>query len=175
MGVACKVSHRSAFFPHWRRTTMRTTHVSWVLVAVLGMTGCGATSNAVAPVAAEPAGGSAPSYAIEPVTATAPPAPASKSSYAPSMADAPPPPPPPASVAGRSMIEPAPSERPGLGTQWGEARFSQVHDVDFERADFTRPFAVATLHYNDRRGVEALAAYHGGHVPRFREQVEAGG
>jgi len=70
---------------------------------------------------------------------------------------------------------PAPSERPGLGTEWGETRVSHVHDVDFERADYTHPFAVATLHYNDRRGVEALAAYHQWHGPRLREQTEANG
>lgn len=53
--------------------------------------------------------------------------------------------------------EPSPESRPGLGTEWGETRTSHVHDVTFVR-DSSRPFAVATLHYNDRRGVEALAS-----------------
>jgi hypothetical protein len=69
----------------------------------------------------------------------------------------------------------APTERPGLGTEWGETRISRIHDVDFERADESRPFAVATLHYNDRRGVEALAAYHAWRGPRLREEPVVGG
>jgi len=54
---------------------------------------------------------------------------------------------------------PPPESRPGLGTEFGESRQSRVHDVTFVR-DSGRPFAVATLHYNDRRGVDALAAMH---------------
>jgi hypothetical protein len=50
-----------------------------------------------------------------------------------------------------------PSERPGLGTTWGETRESQVHWVDFERDDPHRPIAVAMLHYDDRTGLRALA------------------
>ena len=52
---------------------------------------------------------------------------------------------------------PAPTTRPGLGTEFGEARTSRVHDVTFVR-DGGRPFAVASLNYNDRKGVDALAA-----------------
>ena len=52
---------------------------------------------------------------------------------------------------------PAPAERPGLGTEFGEARTSRVHDVSFVR-EAGRPFAVAALNYNDRRGVDALAS-----------------
>lgn len=52
-----------------------------------------------------------------------------------------------------------PAERPGLGTEWGESRDSRVHDVSFAR-EAGRPFATATLFYNDRRGVDALAAVH---------------
>ena len=51
---------------------------------------------------------------------------------------------------------PAPESRPGLGTEFGEARTSRVHDVSFVR-ESGRPFAVAALNYNDRRGVDALA------------------
>lgn len=54
---------------------------------------------------------------------------------------------------------PAPESRPGLGTEWGESRTSRVHDVTFVR-DSSRPFAMATLHYDDRRGVEAMASLH---------------
>ncbi|MEA2749153.1 MAG: hypothetical protein QOI41_3296 [Myxococcales bacterium] len=52
---------------------------------------------------------------------------------------------------------PAPEQRPGLGTEFGEARTSRVHDVSFVR-EGGRPFAVAALNYNDRRGVDALAS-----------------
>lgn len=66
-------------------------------------------------------------------------------------------------------------ERPGLGTGWGETRFSHVHEVAFERESGT-PFAVGTLHYNDMGGVQALASFHqaaaGGYL---RDVPEAGG
>lgn len=66
----------------------------------------------------------------------------------------------PRSEAGASAPrEPSADMRPGLGTEWGETRTSQVHDVTFVR-DSSRPFATATLHYNDRRGVEAMANLH---------------
>jgi hypothetical protein len=82
------------------------------------------------------------------------------------------PPPPPASAprssaagasadsSSRSRFEPstpAPEQRPGLGTEFGEARTSRVHDVSFVR-EAGRPFAIAALNYNDRRGVDALAS-----------------
>jgi hypothetical protein len=53
----------------------------------------------------------------------------------------------------------APQEegRPGLGTIWGETRRSRTHEVPFERSG-ERPFAQATLFYNDRSGVDAMAA-----------------
>lgn len=52
---------------------------------------------------------------------------------------------------------PAPEQRPGLGTEFGERRSSRVHDVTFVR-EAGRPFAVAALNYNDRKGVDALAS-----------------
>jgi hypothetical protein len=52
---------------------------------------------------------------------------------------------------------PAPESRPGLGTEFGEARTSRVHDVSFVR-EAGRPFAIASMNYNDRRGVDALAS-----------------
>ncbi|WP_394848055.1 hypothetical protein LZC95_11390 [Pendulispora brunnea] len=67
-----------------------------------------------------------------------------------------------------------PSVRPGLGTEWGETRVSRVRDVHFSRADGNRPFAMATLNYNDRRGVDALAA-HVAHRVSGREYVTGGG
>lgn len=51
---------------------------------------------------------------------------------------------------------PRPESRPGLGTEFGESRSSRVRDVAFVRSS-SSPFATAVLHYNDRRGVDALA------------------
>jgi hypothetical protein len=72
-------------------------------------------------------------------------------------------PPAPATAAGasadsapsRRAEEPSPNSRPGLGTEWGEARTSRVHDVSFVR-DSSRPFGIAQFNYNDKRGVDAL-------------------
>ncbi|MBI3268231.1 MAG: hypothetical protein HYZ53_04360 [Planctomycetes bacterium] len=47
--------------------------------------------------------------------------------------------------------------RPGLGTSWGETRHSAIRPVAFERANPTTPTVVATLYYDDREGVEAMA------------------
>ncbi len=51
---------------------------------------------------------------------------------------------------------PAPETRPGLGTEWGESRTSEVRNVPFERRDGENPFAVTTLYYNDEAGVHAM-------------------
>jgi hypothetical protein len=40
--------------------------------------------------------------------------------------------------------------------------------VSFFRANPDHPFAVAQLFYNDRQGIEAMAAWHGG-TPRFHD------
>ncbi len=77
----------------------------------------------------------------------------------------------PASVRTESR-ERDPSTRPGLGTEWGETRTSHIHDVTFVR-DSSRPFAIATLHYNDRRGVDAMANLHA--QRESRRDVPAGG
>jgi len=65
-------------------------------------------------------------------------------------------------------------DRPGLGTEWGETRVSRVHDVSFLRGDPDRPFALVSLHYDDRAGIQALSQYHASAQPAFRE-VPAGG
>jgi hypothetical protein len=54
------------------------------------------------------------------------------------------------------------TNRPGLGTEWGETRESHIHEVSFTRANNDQPFALAQLFYNDRRGVEAQASFHPG-------------
>ena len=49
-----------------------------------------------------------------------------------------------------------PKDRPGLGTEFGERRVSQVSYTRFERESPTHPSAVAELRYNDRDGLAAL-------------------
>jgi hypothetical protein len=58
--------------------------------------------------------------------------------------------------------EAGPSPRPGLGTEWGESRFSKVSTAPFVRAESERPFAIATLFYNDRAGIQAMVDQWGG-------------
>lgn len=47
-------------------------------------------------------------------------------------------------------------ERPGLGTTWGETRESRVSSAHFDRARPLTPFALLSVHYNDRAGVSAM-------------------
>jgi hypothetical protein len=70
---------------------------------------------------------------------------------------------------------PRPESRPGLGTEWGEARYSPTHDVPFTRADDARPLATTELRYDDERGVEALASYAAGRGERAHTWSAAGG
>ena len=46
--------------------------------------------------------------------------------------------------------------RTGLGTEFGEARYSQVQHVEFVRANSSRPSVVLGARYNDRAGLYAL-------------------
>lgn len=64
------------------------------------------------------------------------------------------------SAARRFEAEPkrrAADDRPGLGTSWGETRESRVSSEPFAREQPNRPFAVASLLYNDAQGVHAMA------------------
>lgn len=148
----------------------------WVFIClVLFVAGCGGGSSfgsgakASRTPATESPGGYGPSQAGYPQggvesessakVSAAPAAPAdapSRSSSAGSTASA------DSSSSPRSRFEPSkpappPESRPGLGTEFGEARASRVHDVTFVRKA-GRPFAVAALNYNDRKGVDALAS-----------------
>jgi hypothetical protein len=49
----------------------------------------------------------------------------------------------------------APSQRPGLGTEFGEAVSSPVREVEFVRANFSRPSVILGVRYNDRQGLIA--------------------
>lgn len=50
----------------------------------------------------------------------------------------------------------APSQRPGLGTEYGEPTHSPVRQVSFVRANASRPSVVLGLRYNDRSGLMAV-------------------
>jgi hypothetical protein len=54
-----------------------------------------------------------------------------------------------------------PTDRPGLGTQWGETRTSRINMVSFERADQSSPFVTAALYYNDEEGARAMTGASG--------------
>jgi hypothetical protein len=50
----------------------------------------------------------------------------------------------------------APRNRPGLGTEYGEAVSSPIHEVEFVRANSSTPDVVLGARYNDRDGLLAL-------------------
>jgi hypothetical protein len=143
----------------------------WCAAVLILVSGCGGEGSRLGGATPDTAAKSAPSGSFEG---------AAEPSEAPTS-DSPPPPPAaaPAAEAQRGIAEAelAPPvqrrERPGLGTEWGEQRESRVHDVSFARADGDRPFALAALHYNDRQGVEAMAAVRA--AERFRQTSAAGG
>lgn len=60
---------------------------------------------------------------------------------------------------GGAIAEPAP-DRPGLGTQWGEAVSAPISFSPFVRSSGS-PWAEVVLHYNDAQGAAAHAAYLG--------------
>jgi hypothetical protein len=59
------------------------------------------------------------------------------------------------------VVQPKPTDRPGLGTEWGETRSSSITTVAFQRADATNPFGMASLFYNDAQGAQASASLAG--------------
>jgi hypothetical protein len=105
-----------------------------------------ARSSAEAPPPAKDApygGGGAGRASSAPAEASAAPAPSadkkSESAYGPAPRAAEP-----------------PSTRPGLGTEFGEQRYSSVHYTSFQRESPTHPSSVVELRYNDREGLLAL-------------------
>ena len=68
----------------------------------------------------------------------------------------------------------AADDRPGLGTSWGETRESRVSSEPFAREQPNRPFAVASLFYNDAQGVHAMAR-RAGFSDLERGEVSVGG
>ncbi len=147
----------------------------WVLLAAV-LAGCG---GSVKGAKSAPSGGAAPGTYAEgagaPAAEMAPPATSSASDAPSGGFQAPEPAAPSATTAPRTAEAERSRERPGLGTEWGEQLSSHVHDVAFERANGDHPFAMATLFYNDRAGVEAMASYRASRGARFREASAAGG
>ncbi|MBS2013522.1 MAG: hypothetical protein JST00_11570 [Deltaproteobacteria bacterium] len=138
----------------------------WLFLSILVfLAGCGGGDFGPARTAKAPEsnaggsfGGSAPagypsqpSLAQESAKSSAAPPPASPGAFG-GTADS-------AAPSRSRPAEPAPESRPGLGTEFGESRVSRVHDVTFVR-DSSRPFAIAQMNYNDRKGVDALASMH---------------
>ncbi len=87
---------------------------------------------------------------------------------------------PPAPAAPNSGIAsriPAPTERPGLGTEFGEEHASHVYTVHFERASST-PATVLAVRYDDRAGLLALGidvdggGWYSGQDTQFRETAQ---
>lgn len=64
--------------------------------------------------------------------------------------------PAPAARGGRARAEAEAEDRPGLGTEYGEAVSSRITEVDFVRANAARPAALLGVRYNDRRGLLAM-------------------
>lgn len=172
-GDGCKIVPRPPFV-FVLEAAMSTTKKLWLFLSLLlVLSGCGGAATSPAPKSAEGAprqqaagypssGGFAASDAPAPPPAASPGGLAQPSTSAKSEDASP-----------RSASrEPAPESRPGLGTEWGEARSSRVHDVTFVR-DSSRPFAIATMNYNDRKGVEAMMNAKG--VRETRRDIAAGG
>lgn len=65
----------------------------------------------------------------------------------------------PAAPGAGAIEEPRATERPGLGTEWGETRSSHISEVQFRRAHPSSPDQLAELYYNDYPGVKAMARY----------------
>ena len=61
-----------------------------------------------------------------------------------------------AGSTGTARFAQGPTDRPGLGTKWGENRKSRVELTSFRRADPMRPIANAAIYYNDEQGIRAM-------------------
>jgi hypothetical protein len=127
-----------------------------MLVAAIGLSACGRGATVVAKSPpAHGAGGTALGYADVPAAEPAAP---SSTNRSPSVDVG-------SSATGKSVSEefrreaPSAGERPGLGTEWGETRYSHVSHTSFDRADPDHPSQIVSLYYNDREGARAMARY----------------
>ena len=151
-----------------------TKRIGWVVTLLAVLSGCGGGGGSYAARSPEAAAPFEPQGQTNAKSS-------SQAGYPGGASGAPAPAPPSASEdvspsqPGRSADAPVPQNRPGLGTEWGEARRSEVRDVSFVRSDAARPFAVATLHYNDRAGVDAMISFKERQGHTFREMPAANG
>jgi hypothetical protein len=70
-----------------------------------------------------------------------------------------------ASVSG-APVAPERKQAPGLGTAYGEQRFSSVRSVQFRRANPSTPDAILSLRYDDAEGVRQMAQWKTGGMPQ---------
>jgi hypothetical protein len=68
---------------------------------------------------------------------------------------------------GKASADYAPSrrERPGLGTEFGEAVTSHIQEVDFVRANPGAPSVILGVRYNDHDGLVAMGVNVDGVYP----------
>jgi hypothetical protein len=64
-----------------------------------------------------------------------------------------------------SGYQPSRNERPGLGTEFGEAVNSHIQEVDFARANTSSPSVILGVRYNDHDGLVALGVNVDGIYP----------
>ena len=67
---------------------------------------------------------------------------------------------------GASPVPPPQDYKPGLGTSYGEQRFSSVRGVAFRRANQSAPAALLSLRYNDADGVRQISQWKTGGYPQ---------
>ncbi len=145
---------------------LRSRWMAAVLMAMAALVGCGGSTSPAAK-----SGGS-----FEPASEAAPADVAAAGQAQPGQ-----PSPAPASEAGGASIrgdfEQAPREptnRPGLGTTWGETRDSKITSSPFSRADSKNAFATGAMFYNDEEGARSMANASG--FRRFSEgSIDVGG
>ena len=63
------------------------------------------------------------------------------------------------------IVEPHPTTRPGLATEYGETRYNPLNYEPFVRASAAVPFATAMIRYNDAPGAMTQAAYRAATTP----------
>ena len=142
------------------------------LLSLVALAACAKRSPESSSIGApEPVGGGAVSGPAQPQWSAGQTAPASKSvAEGVASRDA-------ADYGGDASVSaspvPQPEKKPGLGTAYGEQRFSSVRTVRFRRANPTVPDAVLSLRYNDAQGVDQMAHYKTGGYPQ-RASNQAG-
>jgi hypothetical protein len=120
-----------------------------LLLAVVGLVGCGGSQRPLTMEARHPSGRGVDNYAA-PSPPAEPAAEAGSWSRGDSAA--------PRSSPSRELdarAESAPSSRPGLATEWGERRYSPVRETSFDRSDESPE--VLSIHYDDAPGVARVA------------------